>query len=106
MDRFFGLDSVSLKDDDLELLNTANDRVYLSIIESVLKDNGIPYLVKDRGCGTVVKVVMGFSIFGADIFVLKKDFDKWKKDAQDKIKLFKQGKLEEEKLYKWMIENK
>ena len=37
---------------------------------------------------------------------LKKDFDKWKKDAQDKIKLFKQGKLEEDILYKWMIENK
>lgn len=37
---------------------------------------------------------------------LKKDFDKWKKEAQAKIKLFKQGKLEEEKLYNWMIENK
>lgn len=37
---------------------------------------------------------------------LKKDFDKWKKEAQDKIKLFKQGKLEEDKLYNWMIENK
>ena len=32
--------------------------------------------------------------------------DKWKKEAQDKIKLFKQGKLEEDKLYNWMIENK
>ena len=37
---------------------------------------------------------------------LKKDFDKWKKEAQAKIKLFKQGKLEEEKLYNWMLENK
>ena len=37
---------------------------------------------------------------------LKKDFDKWKKEAQSKIKLFKQGKLEEEKLYNWMLENK
>ena len=37
---------------------------------------------------------------------IKKDFDKWKKEAQDKIKLFKQGKLEEDKLYNWMIENK
>ena len=37
---------------------------------------------------------------------LKKDFDKWKKEAQARIKLFKQGKLEEEKLYNWMIENK
>ena len=37
---------------------------------------------------------------------LKKEFDKWKKEAQEKIKLFKQGKLEEETLYNWMIENK
>ena len=76
MDRFFGLESATLKDDDLSHLTTANDSVYLSIVESVLKDNDIPYLVKDRGCGTVVKVVMGFSIFGADVFVLNKDLDK------------------------------
>ena len=37
---------------------------------------------------------------------LKKDFDEWKKEAQAKIKLFKQGKLEEDVLYNWMIENK
>lgn len=28
------------------------------------------------------------------------------KEAQARIKLFKQGKLEEEKLYNWMMENK
>ena len=28
------------------------------------------------------------------------------KEAQAKIKLFKQGKLKEEKLYNWMLENK
>lgn len=37
---------------------------------------------------------------------LKKDFDNWKKQAQAKIKLFKQGKLDEDTLYRWMIENK
>ena len=37
---------------------------------------------------------------------LKKDFDKWKKEAQAKIKLFKQGKLEAEALYEWMKKNK
>ena len=37
---------------------------------------------------------------------LKKDFDKWKKEAQAKIKLFKQSKLDEAVLYKWMEENK
>ena len=76
MDKFFGLDAATLKDRDLELLTSANDRVYLSIVESILQDNQIPYLVKDRGCGTLVKVVMGYSIFGADVFVLKDDFAK------------------------------
>lgn len=37
---------------------------------------------------------------------LKADFDKWKKEAQEKIKLFKSGKLAEEKLYKWLLESK
>lgn len=37
---------------------------------------------------------------------LKKDFDKWKKEAQEKIKLFKKGKLDKDILYNWMIENK
>lgn len=37
---------------------------------------------------------------------MKKDFDTWKKVAQGKIKNFKQGKVTEDELYKWMIENK
>lgn len=37
---------------------------------------------------------------------LKDDFDKWKKDAQVRIKLFKQGELKEEDLYKWIMEHK
>lgn len=37
---------------------------------------------------------------------LKKNFDNWKKQAQTKIKLFKQGKIDEATLYNWMVENK
>ena len=37
---------------------------------------------------------------------LKKDFDSWKKIAQSKIRDYKQGKVTEDELYKWMIENK
>lgn len=37
---------------------------------------------------------------------IKKDFEKWKKEAQNKIKLFKQGNLDEDTLYKWIMENK
>lgn len=37
---------------------------------------------------------------------LKKDFDSWKKIAQSKIKDYKQGKVTEDELYKWMMENR
>ncbi len=37
---------------------------------------------------------------------LKQDFDAWKKVAQAKIKDYKQGKVTEDELYNWMMENK
>ena len=41
-----------------------------------------------------------------DDIKLKESFDKWKKSAQAKIKEYKQKKVTEDELYKWMIENK
>jgi len=78
MDFLFGLDKSNPPMSDLELLTTANDRIYQSIVESVLTDNGIPYISKDRGSGAAVKVITGFSMFGTDIFVLKKDTERAK----------------------------
>lgn len=37
---------------------------------------------------------------------LKQDFSEWKKLAQSKVKEYKQGKITEDELYKWMQENK
>ena len=37
---------------------------------------------------------------------LKRDFDSWKKLAQSKIRDYKQCKVTEDELYKWMMENK
>ena len=37
---------------------------------------------------------------------LKKDFEVWKKLAQKIVKDYKQGKISQEELFKWMIENK
>ena len=73
MDFFFGLDKSNPPLKDLELLVTVNDRIYQSIIESVLTDNEIPFISKERGSGAAVKVITGFSLFGTDIFVLKTD---------------------------------
>ena len=75
MDRFFGLDTAP-KRDDVKHLVSVTDHIYLAILEGILEENDIPYLTKDRGCGSVLKVVAGFSMFGADIFVLERDYDK------------------------------
>lgn len=37
---------------------------------------------------------------------LKKEFDKWKKDAQGKVKEYKQGNITEDELYDWIMKNK
>ena len=37
---------------------------------------------------------------------MKKDFDKWKKDAKDRVNKLKHGVLTEDEVYEWLIENK
>lgn len=69
MDAFFGLDYASKQDAALDLLTTVYDRGQLMIVEGLLRDARIPYLAKERGSGTMVKVIAGYSIFGTDIFV-------------------------------------
>lgn len=76
MDRFFGFNKVGSHPDNSELLITVNDNVQLTIIESILKGENIPYFTKERGSGSAVKVITGFSMFGADIFVLKDDIER------------------------------
>ena len=71
MDSLFGLDRVSAHDESLALLTTVYDPTQLMILESILTDAEIPYLKKERGCGTMMKVIAGFSAFGTDLFVRK-----------------------------------
>ena len=75
MDALFGLDRVSPHDEGLELLTTVYDRAQLLIVESILKDAEIPYLAKERGSVTMVKVIAGYSMFGTDIFVPRSVID-------------------------------
>ena len=75
MDSFFGLDRVSAHDESLALLTTVYDPSQLMIVESILRDAEIPYLKKERGGGTSVRVIAGFSVFGTDLFVRKEQLD-------------------------------
>ena len=75
MDSLFGLDRVSPHDDSLALLTTVYEPSLLMVLESILEDAKIPYLKKERGSGTMVKVITGFSTFGTDLFVLKEHLE-------------------------------
>lgn len=69
MDFLFGLDRVSPHDDTLALLTTVYDSTQLAVLESILRDAEIPYMIKERGSGSSVKIITGFSMFGTDLFV-------------------------------------
>ena len=71
----FGLDKVAKHPEGLLLLTTVYDNVELAIIRSILEGAEIPYLVKERGAGSSVKIIMGYSMCGTDIFVRKEDLD-------------------------------
>ncbi len=68
MDKFFGLDTPR-QEEGMELLTTAHDDVELSLIQSILEGEEIPYLAEDRGGGGVLRIVMGNSMYGTDVLV-------------------------------------
>ena len=69
MDAFFGLDHAALDEKDLSLLTTVYDDVLLEIYGDLLTDAGIPFLKKDRGGGTAVRIITGANRYGTDIYV-------------------------------------
>ena len=75
---FFGLNKPTKRHDDLELLTTAYDNEQLAVLRSILESGDIPYMTKERGSGSSVKIIMGFSHFGTDIFVKRDMLDEAK----------------------------
>jgi hypothetical protein len=53
----------------MELLTTAHDDVELSILKAILEDENIPCLTQDRGSGSSVRLITGYSMYGTDILV-------------------------------------
>ena len=51
------------------VLVTVYDNVQLSMVRSLLEAESIPYLIRERGSGSAVKIVMGVSSFGSDVYV-------------------------------------
>jgi hypothetical protein len=49
-----------------------------SMITALLEDAGIPSFIKDRGMGGYLKIYMGYTIYGQDIYVNEESYDKAK----------------------------
>ena len=78
MERCFGLDRAAKSDKETELLMTAYSSEELAVALSILDDAQIPYLTKDRGAGGAAKIIMGFNMYGTDIYVLKQQLEEAK----------------------------
>ena len=58
---------------EVELLVTVYDFGTRSVIESILGDAGMPYIIKERGGS--LPVITGRPMLGADIFVKAEDLE-------------------------------
>ena len=72
------------KDEKTELLITVNNNFEAEEIETYLHSFKIPVLKKYRDSGDYLKVYMGNTIYGIDIYVPSELFDK----AREAIKVF------------------
>ena len=93
-DIFFGLDEVSPHDENVELLTTVHDSVELSILRSILEGENIPYLIKERGSGSSVRIIAGYTMYGTDVFVPKSVWEQ----ATESLNAYRNSEPVEEEL--------
>ena len=60
-------------DENTELMTTVYDFGTRAIVESLLREAEIPYIIKERGGS--VPIITGSSLFGTDFFVRNTDLD-------------------------------
>ena len=75
MDSIFGLDNPADIGKGFTAVITAFSNEELFVIKGILDDAEIPYLAKARGSGSAVGVIMGFNMYGTDIFVRDEDLE-------------------------------
>ena len=69
----FGFGKSYKPDENVELLTTVYDFGTRAVVESILREAEIPYMLKERG--GAVPVITGSSVFGTDFFVKETDLD-------------------------------
>lgn len=66
------------EDPELAIVRTAANNYELGVIQGILEENEIPYMVKERESGNYMKIFMGMSIFGSDVIVAKDNLERAK----------------------------
>ncbi len=88
----FGLDKHAACDEHTAHLTTVHDNGELSVVRSILEGENIPYRVRERGSGGMVKVIAGYSMYGTDVFVPKEMAE----IARELLDAFRNGEVIEE----------
>lgn len=85
-DLVFGLNEPHVGKDE-KLLTTAHDDVELTILCDILTGEKIPFFTRDRGSGSSVRVIMGYSMYGTDIIVPAAEWE----HAQEVLNAYRNG---------------
>lgn len=75
MDSLFGLNDPAKIGGGFAVLTTVFSNEELLVIKGILEGADIPFLAKARGAGGAVDVIMGFNMYGTDIFVREEDLE-------------------------------
>ena len=75
MDKLFGLDT-PVSEEELALVRTLYDDISAGMAKEALTDEQIPFIAKDRGTGSAMRILAGFSMFGVDFFVRTADLER------------------------------
>lgn len=63
---------------DMVLLKTTSTNYEYALLKQLLKDNEIPYLPRERGSGSYMRICTGGSVYGTDFMVARSDYEKAK----------------------------
>ncbi|MBQ2734711.1 MAG: DUF2007 domain-containing protein [Clostridia bacterium] len=92
MDFWFGLEKPGSLPDGVAVLTTVHGNVELSVVRSILEGEEIPFRVRDRGAGGVVRIVAGDSPFACDVLVPETYLEK----ATEILDAYRNGEVVEE----------
>lgn len=77
---FWNREKKKSKDDiELVLLKSTQEQYEFLTIKSILEENEIPYIVRNRGAGGYMRIATGMSFYPTDILVEESSFERAKK---------------------------